>query len=103
MSNYMVVAQEILKQLGGKQFLAMTGANGFLAVPDPALSFRLPQRGVNYVKITLTKDDLYSLEFSHIAGPKKLFAKKILVTVDGVYAENLQEVFTHHTGLATHL
>ena len=108
MSNYMVIAQEILRQLGGKQFTTMTGAKDFLAVPDPALSFRLPGKpgfvkdGINYVKITL-RNDLYDVEFSPIAGPAKRFAKMNKAMFEGIFADQLRTIFTKTTGLDTHL
>ncbi len=53
----MQVAQTILQQLGGRRFMAMTGARAMAAHKD-GLSFKLPsnfaRHGINYVKITLT-------------------------------------------------
>ena len=106
--NYMEIAQTILQQLGGSRFISMTGAKDFLAIPDPALSFRLPGRpgfvkdGINYVKITL-RNDLYDMEFSRIAGPAKRFAKTNKAMFEGVFADQLQATFTLATGLDTHL
>ena len=106
--NYMEIAQTILRQLGGSRFTSMTGAKDFLAVPDPALSFRLPGRpgfvkdGINYVKITL-RNDLYDMEFSRIAGPSKHFAKTNKAMFEGIFADQLQAIFARATGLDTHL
>lgn len=98
----MSVAQTILQQLGGRRFIAMTGSKNMTAHKD-GLSFRLPSNfargGINYVKITLTPADLYHLEFCKV---RKL-EYRVIETEDGVYAEDLQRMFTHATGLDTHL
>ena len=103
--NYNQVAKTILEQLGGGKFRAMTGAKHFLSIPEGcgALSFQLPSRKINYVKITLNGGDLYDLEFSRIAGPKKMFAKKVVSEHRDVFADQLQDIFTEATGLDTHL
>lgn len=98
----MTVAQEILNQLGGRRFIAMTGAKN-LTSDGNALIFRLPstrdyvKEGINVVKITLTADDDYTVEFSRMRGLK--FDR--LHTVDGVYCDMLQDIFTSYTGLDT--
>lgn len=95
-------AQIILQQLGGGKFLAMTGAKQ-LGTTGNDLSFRLPSnfanRGINYVKITLTPADLYDMEFGKIRGIK--YTK--LATHEGVYFDALREIFTRETGLETSL
>ena len=52
--NNNIVAMEILKQLGGNKFLAMTGAKN-LAYDDNSLNMKLPKNmsQANYLKITL--------------------------------------------------
>jgi hypothetical protein len=96
------VATEILRQLGGNRFRAMTGAKNFTGHAS-ALSFKLPSnfatKGVNYVKVTLTPADTYIVEFL------KIRALKVtpIETVEDVYHDNLQGVFTRVTGLDTSL
>lgn len=95
------VAETILLQLGGKRFSTMTGARNFVG-DKTSLSFRLPRAkdGVNSVKITLYLAlDLYTMEFYRIRG----HAFTTVETVNQVFAEDLQKVFTEHTGLYTHL
>lgn len=94
------VAETILAQLGGNRFKVMTGACSFSSGKD-CLTFRLktnPKR-INAVRITLTPLDLYKMEFIKI----KKFEVVVDKEVDGVYCDQLQEVFTNHTGLYTHL
>lgn len=98
------VAQTILAQLGGRRFLAMTGARNCVG-SDTDLAFRLPgtpgfvKRGINVVRITLTWRDTYTVVFS------RLFRGTLteVITLEEVYAEDLQAAFTRETGLDTHL
>lgn len=92
------VASTILQQLGGGKFKVMTGANRFYSTGN-GLVFRIPYPKVNAIRITLNALDLYDLEFSRVRGTKITLVKSI----SGVYAEDLQSVFTSVTGLNTHL
>lgn len=96
----MSVAQTILQQLGGNRFIAMTGAKNFLGGKDK-LIFSIPhaKNGINKVSITLTSDDLYTVEFYKF---RKLDLTLITSHV-GVYNDMLQEIFTNETGLYTRL
>lgn len=98
------VPQTILTQLGGRKFLAMTGAKDLVG-GEHMLMFALPRtreyvkEGINKVKITLDPSDTYTVEYYKL---RKMDAT--LITKDtGVYAEDLQRFFTEATGLATHL
>jgi len=95
------VAKIILQQLGGNKFIVMTGAKNFVDHGNKALSFRIGRnsKGINYVKITLKASDTYDMEFGRIQG-SKYTVKKI---ESGVYNDQLQKIFTLHTGLYTSL
>lgn len=96
-----LVARTILEQLGGRKFMAMTGARAFVGSPD-ALSFRLPgnaKRGINRIRVTLTDRDDYRMEFCTVRGAAIC---EIIETTDGIYCDKLQSVFTAVTGLHTH-
>lgn len=99
------VAEIILQQLGGNKFRAMTGATS-LAHGETnegiALSFRIGNndKKVKAVRITLTPRDEYNIEFF---GRMKDFVMPIIKKVDGIYADQLQEIFTRYTGMDTHL
>lgn len=92
------IAKTILAQLGGQRFLAMTGAK-FLLAHASALSFQLPsnfaKNGINRVRIDLTPQDLYDVTFSRARGIKIFYQSK----VEGVYCDQLRDVFTKTTGL----
>jgi len=95
-------AEEVLKQLGGNRFIAMTGAKNFVKNDkERSITFKLPRAksGINYVKVSLTSMDLYDVEFLSIRGTKiKTVSKE-----KGVYNDQLQSIFTKNTGLNTSL
>lgn len=86
--------------MGGNRFITMTGAKN-LAASDNALTFKIMRNSneVTHVKIELNFMDTYDITFYSIAG---INIKKEY-TVRGVYFDQLQSVFTMHTGLDTHL
>jgi hypothetical protein len=95
-------AEEVLKQLGGRKFLAMTGAKNFVKDDkERQIMFKLPKAksGINFVRITLTSMDVYNVEFISLRGTNI----KTVATEKGVYNDQLQSVFTKHTGLYTSL
>jgi len=96
------VSRTILEQLGGRRFIAMTGARDLIGGTD-YLMFRLPRglakNGINRVKITLDWTDTYIVEVMML-GP---VACEIIEKSDFVYADALQETFKRLTGLDTHL
>lgn len=97
----MSIPEVTLSQLGGRRFIAMTGARHFVADGN-ALRFKLPQgarSGINLVTITLTPDDVYRVTFARFRGQ----SLATVAEVDYVYADQLGEVFTHHTGLDVRL
>jgi len=92
------IAAEILNQLGGSRFVAMTGAKMFTH-DGASLRFRLPSRfareGINFVKVTLTAADDYTVEFGKVWG----LNYKTITTQTGVYGDTLRASFTAATGL----
>ena len=95
-------AGQVLNQLGGNKFIAMTGAKDF--VKDDAkqmIAFKIGRnaKSINYVRITLNPMDTYDMEFIMIRAGKLTVKSK----AEGVYNEQLQEVFKEHTGMNTHL
>jgi hypothetical protein len=92
------VPQTILAQLGGRKFLAMTGAYSLTGSAD-ALSMRLP-RGPNGarvggVRITLDPNDTYTVVTFKLRGMKIVESFK----ESGIYCDMLAETFTEATGL----
>ena len=95
MADKLAVANEIARQLGGTNRLSvMLGAYNF-AADEKSLSFRIKNRSVNYIKITLTPMDLYDLEFGLIRGYKY----KVLNKVEGIYNDQLRPIIEKNTGM----
>lgn len=69
--NDITVSKTILEQLGGRRFIAMTGARDLIGGTN-YLMFRLPRglakNGINKVKITLDWTDTYVVE-AMMLGP----------------------------------
>jgi len=103
-TNYVKkVAETITQQLGGRRFKVFTGAHSFTfrvnEKNNPELQFLLPKDSnfvkdnINLVRIELTVMDLYNAYFLN---------DKIQVTqYEGLYWDNLEEIFTEATGLYT--
>lgn len=100
MNNNQQIAKEIIRQMGGNRFIAMTGAKRFCEV-EQGIAFQLPgnitKDGINAVKITLEGNDTYTVKFMRITRTKL----KVVAVVSGVYCDALQEIFTGRTGLYT--
>ena len=107
----MNMAHTILKQLGGSKFLAMTGAIPVTDGNTLRIHLKKNQSKANRLYITLEADDTYTMRFfRYIAGrlDKKTFEWKEekvteIKTIEGVYCDMLQEIFTEVTGMYTHL
>lgn len=93
MKTDMTVANEILRQLGGRRFIVMTGARDFTGTAN-TLTFRIARY---FVRITLTALDLYDVELISIR------TLKVTKSENGIYNDMLQAAFTRLTGLDTHL
>jgi len=107
-----LIAGTILEQLGGNKFITMTGAKNFfcgggtLEVPNFYMSMKIGANAykINFIKITLSDDDTYIMNFSK----RSLSAKGVLIIsnekiIKGVYCDMLQDIFTEHTGMNTYL
>lgn len=92
----------IYQQLGGNKFKVMTGAKN-LGFGDEGYSLSMKigknNKQVTHVKIHLNELDTYDMTFSVIRRHRIVREE----TVNGVYDDMLQSVFTEQTGLDTHL
>jgi len=93
-------AAEILKQIGGNRFIAMTGAKGF-AFSDKYMSFKIGRnsKGINFVRIGHNAKDLYDMQFGFVSTKGIKVKKK----VKDVYADMLGTIFTKYTGMHVRL
>lgn len=101
----MSVPRIILQQLGGNKFVAMTGARN-LTGDGSSLIFKLPARfakdGINCVKVTLDPSDTYTMTF-YKQGRAPSFKVTVVAEIQGVYCDQLTEIFEAKTGLYTSL
>ena len=97
-------AQILLSQLGGSQFVAMTGAKNFI-YDSTGLRFKIGRnsKGITHVNIGLNWRDTYDLEFMKVRQKDGIPKITSMVFVGDVYCDGLQDVFTNNTGLYTHL
>lgn len=114
--NTRTVAKEILAQLGGKQFLMMTGCRDLVG-DENSLRMRLVKNKskANFLQITLGGDDLYEMRFFYYReGRYKVLHKEGKVVeipekeeevkrFEGVYCDMLYSLFTEVTGLETRM
>ena len=100
MSN-LILAETILKTLGGNKFRMMTGAKN-LAGDENSLSMRIGRNSSNsnYLKITLNSMDLYDMKFCKLT---RKFEEKSVTEYSDVYNDMLTDVFEKHTGMYTKL
>ena len=110
----MEIAKEILRQLGGRRFMVMTGAKDFCSEKGANwIEFKIGRNAskANFIKITLTGNDDYTMEFYKVSwprwNPKKAefteYKKKLIKQIDGLYCDMLADTFTEETGLYTRL
>ena len=93
------VAEIIRQQIGGLA-LRMLGANNLIDHGD-ALSFRIKgSRKANYIKITLTPMDDYTVEFKKI-GRAPNFKITDVSTHEMIYVDMLHDLIESVTGLYT--
>ncbi|MDD5151881.1 MAG: hypothetical protein PHC28_15615 [Flavobacterium sp.] len=102
-----------MNQLGGRRFVLMTGSKNFLTADKtdtnefPWLRMDLTRNisGSNKLKVSLLSDDTYRMEFYNQKIDKKTFNTIITKkqTFDGVYCDQLKEIFETVTGLYTTL
>lgn len=112
--NKLFVAAEILAQLGGKRFLLMTGSHGLVGCaggtteqPNPWLRMELGagvKEDRQRLLITLMPNDLYDVDFytPRVINDEYEIKEKWLHFTH-VYGEDLQGLFTEHTGFLTSL
>jgi len=94
--------KQLLQQLGGNKFIAMTGAKN-LAVDKSKNELHMKigrnSKSISHVIIKLTSGDLYDMEFLSIRGS----SRKIKSKEKGVYADQLGKMFKKNTGMNVRL
>ena len=110
----MTVAETILTQLGGRRFVVMTGSKKFMDMENGLrMDLSRNKSAANFLKIMLNGSDTYDMFFmnykpikvSNKSGVVKVTPDKLtkIAEFNGVYYDQLQEIFTQVTGLYTRL
>lgn len=127
MTQNQQIASTILQQLGGNRFLLTTGAKQLVAIKN-GIRFRIGRNSskANMVRIVLKADDTYKMEFIKIGNMVNSYAimakckdrddflrkleaaekraePKVLEEYDGICCDQLEELFSDYTKLATRL
>lgn len=105
------IANTIFQQLGGKKFIAMTGAKDFFTNGnDLCCTIGKNMSKANRLKIILDADDTYIMQFIKFTSGRltKNYEWKepkieVLKEIKGLYFDELQDLFTEYTGMYTHL
>lgn len=95
-------AIDILDQLGGNRFIAMTGSTNFVYDNEKqsiSMQLRRNNAKAKYLKIILTVMDVYTMQFITFKNNELVILKEY----NNVYNDMLQSIFTNVTGLNTHL
>jgi hypothetical protein len=94
-----MVAETILKQLGGQLFIVMTGTKNFIKIGDNGIGMQLRRNKskASHLRITLTPNDTYLMEFIKCTS-KDL---KTLERYEDVYNTELRGIFESATGMFT--
>ena len=94
-------ANLLLKQLGGNKFKAMVGAKDF-GIGSDGLHFKIGRnaKSISHVVIDLDRGkDLYDIKFLRVRAGKIKVVKKL----EGIYANQLGEIFKKYTGMNVRL
>lgn len=100
--NKINIAETILEQLGGNQFIAMTGSKNFFSIGN-GLRMKLSRNKAKaqFLKIELTDTDLYSMTFFSAKTTDCDIILTIKEKIEGVYADQMFRIFEQVTGLLT--
>lgn len=96
------IAETILKQLGGRGFVIMTGSNSF-GVIENGLRMNLARNATsaNRLDITLNGSDLYDVRFYRRSFSQKTLEVKIktIREYEDVFCDQLRDIFSEVTGM----
>lgn len=99
----MQVARIIFEQLGANRFAVMTGSRNFVTTQNSLrMDLARNSSSANRLEITLESDDTYTMHFYRLTMGKQIKLTTI-AKEEGVYCDQLQQIFTAKTGLYTKL
>lgn len=91
------VTQTIFNQMGGWQFASLVGTKA-IGSQGNTLMVRFTGKAknkINLVKVTLSADDTYTMEFCRASKAGTVAVKEC----EGVYCDQLKDIFESTTGL----
>ena len=94
----MTIASQILQQLGGNKFIAMTGATCYSDGNTLVAKFK-GSKIANIMYVTLNSMDTYDVKFCKFRG----LDVKTIKEISGVYSDMLKPLFESTTFLRTSL
>ena len=97
------IATTILEQLGGRRFMVMTGIRKFHTNNGDDLCMKIGRNKskANHLRIEYDyNEDLYIMRFLRITKSQKITEVR---TFEGVYCDQLEELFREITGLETRM
>lgn len=100
------VATTILEQLGGRRFIAMTGAHSFVGDGDALImtvSGQSKTGKVSRLKIELAASDTYTMTAYGMTKIDGMLGVVERYKCEGLYFDNLATAFEEATGLRTSL
>lgn len=100
------VVRTILEQLGGVQFIIMTGCSNLTVIDGKEnlgglkMNLKTNKSKANRVIIELTSDDLYNISFTSewFDNKKSELISNVKYSEEGVYYSNLSSIFKEVTG-----
>jgi len=99
--NELPVANTILAQLGGHRFCVMTGAKNLVG-SDDTLRFQFGRNSSRSNRMSILLDrgtDTYNVRFYHVLKRMEFLDEEFSM----VHAEDLRDLFSRYTGMATSL
>ena len=95
----MTTYEIILQQLGGRQFIAMTGARLMHDGDNKLIAKIKGSKTCNHLEITLNSMDLYDIRFCKIGTAKTMFAIKNDKTFNNIYFDDMKGLIEEETKL----
>ncbi len=90
------IPTEIMRQLGGRMFIAMTGAKNMVYDTNSVfMKIGKNSKGVSHFRVTLDPNDTYTVEFFSYSKMNL----KLKSSFSGVYCDQLVDIFEGSTGL----
>lgn len=101
------IAATILRQIGGRRFVAMTGSHDFINLGNGLrMSLSRNKTSANRLEIIYAEcADLYNMRFYRQSFIRKTFEcqTKDIKTYEGVYWDMLEDIFSEVTGMHLYL